>query len=84
MLRSHAPASLPVMSRQQGRFGLPALTTAEAFAAWLVLCAATIAVLLGVGELFDVVFPSFVMAAAIWLPLLLVSLTPKKPGRTKQ
>ena len=71
------------MPRYRGRFGLPALTTAEAFVAWLVFMTAAGLVRLGVGALFDVTFPSFVMSAAIWLPLLLVVLTPRKRSRTK-
>jgi hypothetical protein len=60
------------------------LTTPEAFGLWLVLTVATVLALIGIGEVFDVVFPQFVMSAAIWLPLLLVYLTPKKRSRERR
>jgi hypothetical protein len=72
------------MSRYRGRFGLPALTTPEAFVAWLVLTTAVALALLGIGELFDITFPGFVMGAALWIPLIIVFLTPKKRSRTKE
>lgn len=72
------------MPRYRGRFGLPALTTPEAFGAWLVLTVSTALVLIGIGEVFDLVIPQFVMSSALWLPLLLVYLTPKRRRRERR
>ena len=78
------PASLLDVSRYRGRFGLPALTTPDAFVAWIVLSVAAVLVLVGVGEVFNVGIPSFAVQLAVWLPLLLVVLTPKQRSRDKR
>ena len=69
------------MKRDRGRFGLPALTTPEAFAFWVFLVVTSALLLLAVGAMFDVALPGFVIGLTIWLPLLFVMATPKKRKR---